>query len=398
MTNPALTMNDFAALEASPEYRPQVVDDVQVSPFSQQQTNQYVVGRAASSSFLRTNVIGVRILELLNGQRSIEQLQTELQQRYNINVSLEKIRHFCDLCARHRLLVHETWANTTPDSADAPRLGRRSGLYWTLIRGDAVIDRVVAWRRWWWNPATWLLIVGLLGVGLSYIIAKGVILVSPLMLAHPDANKQLIFWIFGLFLAEIATHELAHAVACKMAGAKPAGFGMGLLWWFIPIFFTDTSDIYRVSSKYKRASVAAAGPLVDALWFGVIASLLWLLPSDSLIYTIALAYSGIPALLFLINLNPFVSRMDGYWIMTNLLEQPNLRQRTVRNIGNKVRAWFGRAPIIDPLSEQQTGRWQWAYNLYALVSLIWTIFFVANLGLHFASYGLTIVRMYAAAL
>lgn len=398
MTNPALTLNDFAALEASIDYRPQVVDDVQVSPFSQQQTNQYVVGRPASPSFMRTNVIGVRILELLNGQRSIEQLQSEMQQRYGIDVSIEKIRHFCDLCARHRLLVHETWANTTPDSEEAPRLGRRSGFYWTLIRGDSFIERIVAWQRWWWNPVTWLLLLGLLGVGLAYIVTKGVMLVSPLMLAHPDASKHLIFWLFGLFMLEIATHELAHAVACRMAGAKPAGFGMGLLWWFIPIFFTDTSDIYRVPSKYRRASVAAAGPLVDALWFGVIASLLWLLPRDSLAYEIAFAYSGIPALLCLINLNPFVSRMDGYWIITNLLEQPNLRRRTVRNIVNKVRGWFGAAPIIDPLSEQQSERWQWAYNLYALASLLWTVFFMFNIGFHLASYGFTILRMYAAAL
>jgi putative peptide zinc metalloprotease protein len=384
MLSSALPALALAASETLDQYQPTQIANVQITPFNSQSASKtFVVKGNQEGAYIRTNTVGVRVLELCDGSVSLEQIRAALHERFSLTISQEKLVSFLDLCAKNHLLVHQTWRNTIDPRAPYRRkISKTVGLYKPLIRAEGLLNGLFRIKRLWWNPLTWLLLVGLMLTGIGFVALNigQVSFASALKMLRPELMSWSLAWLPTLLVLEITAHELAHAVACRLVGAKPGGFGVGLLWWVLPVFFTDTADTYTVDNKYKRACVSAAGPLSDLVFLGAIATLILLSPAGSQAHAIGLGYIGIPLSLILFNLNPFVMRVDGYWIVTNLLEQTNLRRNTVRYFFNVVRRSVGRAPTVDPLAtnQEQNSRWRWLYLLYAFVALTWTAVFIGK--------------------
>lgn len=182
-----------------------------------------------------------------------------------------------------------------------------------------------------------------------------------------------------VFLIEISLHEMAHSLACRIFGAQAGGFGLGLVWGVVPVFYTKTTDAYTIDNKYKRMMISAAGPLVDMAFLGIFGLIVWLSPPGALVHRLALGYTAFPLSVILINLNPFLIRMDGYWILSDYLELPNLRRSAVRYLSTTIRQWLGRPISAEVLAEPLTTnrRHQIIYSLYGLVSVIWTVTFIS---------------------
>ncbi len=400
MLSSALPALATAATETLDHYLPAQIANVQITPFNSHSASKtFVIKGVQEGAYIRTNTVGVRVLELADGTRSLEQIRTALHERFALTISPEKVVSFLDLCAKHRLLEHQTWRNTTASDVVKPRqISRAVGLYKPLIRAEGLLNGLFRIKWLWWNPLTWLLLGGLILTGLGFVAFNlgEVSFASALKLLRPESMAWSLAWLPLLLALEITCHELAHAVACRLVGAKPGGFGIGLLWWVMPVFFTDTADTYSVDNKYKRAFVSAAGPLSDLVWLGAIALVIMFSPAGSGAATIALGYIGIPLSLLLLNLNPFVIRMDGYWILTNVFEQTNLRRHTVRYFFNVVRQTIGLAPIVDPLASnhEQRSRWRWLYLLYAVVALTWTAVFISTFAFAFFREIMTILDIY----
>lgn len=120
-------------------------------------------------------------------------------------------------------------------------------------------------------------------------------------------------------------HELGHAFATKHWGG--AVHEMGLMFLvFAPVPYVDASSSSSFSSKYQRAIVAAAGMLVE-LFVAALAMYVWLLTEPGVIRAMAFNVMLIAGLSTLVvNGNPLL-RYDAYYILTDLIEMPNLAQR-----------------------------------------------------------------------
>ena len=126
-------------------------------------------------------------------------------------------------------------------------------------------------------------------------------------------------------------HEIGHASACCYFGEKAKSIGLGLYLNF-PVFYTDVSDIWKLS-RGKRMVVNFAGTYFQLI-FLIPCIAIYLLTGNQivkyLIYTINLN--------FIFILNPFF-RFDGYWIMSDLIGIPNLRGKSnwiVLALKNKI--------------------------------------------------------------
>lgn len=115
-------------------------------------------------------------------------------------------------------------------------------------------------------------------------------------------------------------HEIGHASACCYFGEKAKSIGLGLYLNF-PVFYTDVSDIWKLSRK-KRMVVNFAGTYFQLI-FLIPCIAVYLLTGNQivkyLIYTMNLN--------FVFVLNPFF-KFDGYWIMSDLIGIPNLRDKS----------------------------------------------------------------------
>ncbi len=123
-------------------------------------------------------------------------------------------------------------------------------------------------------------------------------------------------------------HELAHAFAVKAFGGEVHEMGVTLLM-LTPVPYVDASASIAFEDKRRRALVGAAGIAVELLLASA-ALALWLALEPGLLRDAALSVIVIGGLsTVLVNGNPLL-RFDGYHVLCDLLELPNLAQRSQR--------------------------------------------------------------------
>ncbi|MBI5757297.1 MAG: HlyD family efflux transporter periplasmic adaptor subunit [Planctomycetales bacterium] len=186
-----------------------------------------------------------------------------------------------------------------------------------------------------------------------------------------------VFWL-GVTLAGIKLlHELGHAVTCHRFGGECHELGVMLLV-FTPTLYCNVSDSWMLPSKWQRAAIASAGVAVEIV-LAAVATWLWWLSEPGLFHTICLnvmLVGSINTLVF--NGNPLL-RFDGYYVLSDLLEVPNLREQAdaaARDV--MIRGLCGRnaASVVLDASLPRTwligyGVAAWAYRWTVLFGIFW---------------------------
>ena len=231
---------------------------------------------------------------------------------------------------------------TTPDSAElfarAMRV-RRSGWLNNILNPLALRVRIwhpddfferslpyVNWLIGWWGLALWMLVV-----------LPAIVLAAqhwPELTANATRRTLAVdnLLLMALSYTVLKTlHELGHGYAVKAFGGAVHELGVMLLV-FAPVPYVDASAASEFRSKWRRALVGAAGMIVE-VFLAALALYVWLAVEEGFVR--ALAYSvmlvaGITTVLF--NGNPLL-RYDGYYILSDVLEIPNLAQRATRYWG-----------------------------------------------------------------
>ncbi len=141
--------------------------------------------------------------------------------------------------------------------------------------------------------------------------------------------KNLLIMSIIIFVVKVV-HELGHAVACRKFGGECFEIGV-LLLAFFPTLYCDVTDSWTFPERWKRMMVSFAGIYVEII-LATISAVLWLLTgpglANSVFFNIAVMCSF--NTLF-INGNPLL-RYDGYYIVSDLFEQPNLAQNAKLNL------------------------------------------------------------------
>lgn len=125
-----------------------------------------------------------------------------------------------------------------------------------------------------------------------------------------------------------ALHELGHGLVTKRHGGEVHEFGV-LLMALFPLPYVDASASDAFPGKWTRALVGAAGMMVE-LFLAALAMYVWVLAEPGVVRSVAfniMLISGASAVLF--NGNPLL-RYDGYYILCDLIEIPNLGVRANR--------------------------------------------------------------------
>jgi cAMP-binding proteins - catabolite gene activator and regulatory subunit of cAMP-dependent protein kinases len=165
--------------------------------------------------------------------------------------------------------------------------------------------------------------------------------------------------LLGLNVFALACHELGHALATKHAGRRVPNAGF-LIYFGIPSVFVDTSDVW-MAGRRARLLATAAGPATGLVLAGASSLVGFAVPAAAPI-CFKLAFAWYLNALF--NLNPFLA-LDGYYLLMDWLEIPNLRARGLAWIAARVRR---RPPSWSALDRE--GR---LVALYGLLAVGWLI-------------------------
>jgi len=178
-----------------------------------------------------------------------------------------------------------------------------------------------------------------------------------------------------------ALHELSHAAATKMWGGEVHEVGI-LLLVLMPMPFVDASASCVFSSKWRRMIVGASGIMMEML-LAAIGIIVWLNSSPGILQDMAfnVAFIGsVSTLLF--NGNPLL-RFDGYFVLMDLIEIPNLGQRSTTYLSYLIKRYlFGMKSVISPVTAAGERMW---FVVYGIAAFFYRIFISIVIALFVAS-------------
>ncbi|MEM1053497.1 MAG: site-2 protease family protein [Pseudomonadota bacterium] len=195
--------------------------------------------------------------------------------------------------------------------------------------------------------------------------------------------QGIIAYGLGLIVVKIL-HELGHAYTATRYGCRVPTMGVSFLV-MMPVLYTDTTSAWRLRSRKQRLAIDCAG-IATELMIASVATMLWVLLPDGMLRSVAFVLATTSWIMSLaINLNPFM-RFDGYYVLSDLLNVPNLQPRAFALGRWRLReALFG---LDDTPPETVPTRLRrgmilyayatWTYRLFLFVGiavLVYNVFF-----------------------
>lgn len=348
--------------------------------------SSWIVKEPLALKYHRFNDEEYALLMLLDGRSTLQELLGRFQQRFpHRRLSPQDLQQFLGSLHRANLVL-----------IDAPGEGQRQELRhdehrrrkrWSAMGGllsirfrgidpQWLLDALDPITRWFFSP---LAVCGCLCLGLAallLVVVRFEDFAARLPAMHEFFGAANIFYLaIVLTLTKIA-HELGHALLCRRFGARCHEMGL-LLLVFTPCLYCNVSDAWLLKSKWQRAAIGAAGVYVE-LMLASLATFLWWFSEPGLLNHLCLNIMficSVSTLLF--NANPLL-RYDAYYILGDLVEIPNLRQRSQDYVARLWWQMLGRRQPPDPFTPRRRRLFLVVYGIaaacyrwFVLLSILW---------------------------
>lgn len=187
--------------------------------------------------------------------------------------------------------------------------------------------------------------------------------------------------LFAAFFVTKFLHEFGHAFACRVFGRGVHTMGIMLLV-FSPVPYVDVTSAWALRDRWQRVWIGAAGMYVE-LFIATLAVFVWAHTGAGLLNSLAyniIFVASVSTLLF--NLNPLL-RFDGYYILSDLTDAPNLHQRSrTQLISWAERLLFGLKQVATPAATRTEAAYLGLFGIsstiYRLMVFTLIILFVAD--------------------
>lgn len=343
----------------------------------------WVVKDPLSLRYYRFNREEYFIIQCLQEGMTLDQLkQAHLREFCGEELSTHEVATFISGLLEKNLLVQlrpdrdELLYESSRQRRRKILLGKMTGfLYFriSLWDPDRLFNRLTPCLHFVWTWPFFFAYLVLLAIGGSLIIRRWddftVMFINQFFTLY---NLPIVFAVFWLTKA---LHEFGHGLTCKHYGGECHEIGF-LFIVFAPFMFCNVTDSWTFKSKRHRFLVTAAGILTE-LFLAGIAAIAWYF-TDPPSFTHQLAFNVIVACsisTILFNANPLM-RFDGYYMMMDYLEVPNLRQRAMLFIRNLfVRYVLGGYPE----EKQEEHRYRYMFPIYSIAAWFYRWFITISI-------------------
>ena len=349
-----------------------------------------VVQDQSSGKFLRLNAQAYRVLGMMDGHRSLEQIwQLACETMGDEVPGQDEILQLMNQLHNAGVLI----TGQVPDLDELQERTRESrrtrikqylsnplALRIPLVDPDRLLTRMVGWVPVWMRPlilAAWALLIAF-GGWLAFVHWEGLTADVGQLVFTPEYVLTLLL-VFPLVKA---IHELGHGIAIKLFGGQCHEMGVMLLV-MMPVPYVDASHATGFVSKYQRMIVGAAGMMIElalaavALWFWT-----WAEPGLMRVFLHDIVIlAGVTTVIF--NINPLL-RFDGYYILSDWLEIPGLGHKANQYLGYLCKRYMLRIRrgLQPPRTTRKEPAWLTSYAIgsfcYRMVLVFTIVMFVAT--------------------
>jgi putative peptide zinc metalloprotease protein len=390
---PAVVQPPKAAAPQEHVVLPALRGDLVINKQSFEGRTYYVVKDPVSLQYFRLTAEDYDLAILFDGKREFWEIRDRwvkqhphLRLDYTAEELNERVLKFAnDLALLQFLKVQGQRMRARMDAAK--KYKKKGGLYQlanqvffyrrSLLDPDRVFGKMAKPLWWIWTTPTfwisWLIIIA--GAAVFFSQAEGL---DKALANLFNWHNIALMWVTTILLKSV--HELGHGLTCKHFGGEVHEVGF-MSMVFTPYFFVNVSDSWTMPDRKHRMLVSFAGIYVE-LVFAALAAFLWAVVQpgwfkDFLFNIIVIA--SVSTVLF--NANPLM-RFDGYYILIDLIETPNLQQKSRALIQHKMTTMlFGssnKEAVLQrmPLPKKRLGLFytyavlSWVYGYYVIYSLI----------------------------
>lgn len=144
--------------------------------------------------------------------------------------------------------------------------------------------------------------------------------------------ETLPYYLVSIFIIGFI-HESAHAVTMINLGGPVFNAGF-MLNYFHPAFYVDITGVNKLKKKRERLLVWIAGISIQLLILGPMLCLTYIQASPLFLNYFLLVFNGINCGMIIFNLL-FVIKLDGYYILSELLNMTDLREMALAFLAGK---------------------------------------------------------------
>ncbi len=389
-------------LERRKYVRLRIRPDLSITPQRYEGRSYFVVKDPVSLRYYRFKEQEHFLLGLMDGKHTLDDAQKEFEGRFRPDrLTLEDLEHFGQQLLTAGLVQNEsTQAGSLLFDRRTKRRNRELMQKFTnilyikipIIDPDRILHYMLKYLGW--ILSMWFLVLSLavMGAAVSLVATHFDTFMSKLPSYHEFFSfKTAIYLWLALGVVKII-HEFGHGVSCKGFGGEVHEMGF-LLLCLSPAMYCNVSDSWTLPNKWHRIIIGAAGIYVELMIAAVATFVWWYTPSQPFINNLSLSLMVVCSVSTVVfNGNPLM-RYDGYYVLADWLEIPNLRDRSNRYITACFQEYcLGMETQPEPYME--LGR-KILFLTYAVVSYIYrwvvTFFILQFMATFLAPYKLEIV-------
>lgn len=379
-----LTTNLNNPAERRKQVRLRVRSDLQVYEQKYEGKNFHVVKDPVCLKYYRFNKMEYFVFSLFDGQHTMEQVRDRFEDEFKP----QRLEHQ-DLESFARQLVTAGLVQNEQAGAGRHLFQRRAKqrrlkrfatftniLYLKIPVFDP--DRILTWmhRYLWWIFTTPFLFLSLL---FMLSAAVHVTLHFNTFYAKLPAYHEFFTWNSVMYMwlslgVVKVIHEFGHGLSCK--AFKGECHEMGFLFMCLsPALYCNVTDAWTLADKWKRIIISFAGIYVELMIAAAATFIWWYTPAYPTVNNIALALMVLCSVSTVVfNANPLM-RFDGYYILSDWLEIPNLREKANRFLNN---LFLGKCLGVEvPPEAYMAPTRKWLFVIYAITSWVyrWVVLF-----------------------
>src|SRR5258705_4141530 len=337
----------------------------------------YVIKDPSTERFFRFKEIENYIAQRCDGQTSQEIIRLRTEKKFDVSLTQENIDQFIHKLRGIGLVV---------DKNAAPPLLKKNNrltgdifyLRCPLFNPDVFFDWLLPKVRFLFTPAFIVICAGLVMLAVNITITSwGAIVHESYGLLKLNFLVQAWLMMVGV----VTLHEFAHGLTCKHFGGHVREIGF-ILIYFQPAFYCNVSDAWLFPQKAHRMWVTFAGAFFEIfLW--AIATITWRVTDPgTTVNHCALVVTVTSAFKIFFNMNPLI-KLDGYYLLCNWMDIPNLRQRAAEYFNGQVKSLFGFVPAALP---DVNPRLKKVFIIYSVLSALYIYWILVKIGLSFGNF------------
>jgi len=312
--------------------------DLVVQPQFYEGMTHYVIKDPLALKYFRFKIEEYFLLQQFDGKQTLQDVKKAFERKYRPQtISIEDLTRF--VAQLHEAGIIQIDSNEQSKVLIRRRKKNRWRKVWAFLANilfikipvidpERLLTRMYPFFRWIFTPT-------FITVSVSSMLLAALLVASNWKTFYdklPDFQSFFNWWTIMSFWVCLAVvkiiHEFGHGLTAKHYGGEV--HEMGILFLVLtPALYCDVTDSWLLPNKWKRIWISAAGIYVEC-FLASIATFVWWYSTPGLLNSLAMATMFICSVnTILFNANPLL-RYDGYYVMADWLEIPNLRIKSTQ--------------------------------------------------------------------